>query len=69
MFYLNYVGCKGCRTFFNFIFIFRFTLTMWDVKFFIREILKQAIIRFTLTMWDVKSIINQIVNRIKTVLP
>jgi len=42
---------------------------MWDVKFLLNEILKQAIIRFTLTMWDVKMINSALVPFVNIVLP
>ena len=58
-FYLNYVGCK--------VFLLlhlekedhRFTLTMWDVKFWCINKRWYGIYSFTLTMWDVKTLTKQ----------
>ncbi len=34
----------------------RFTLTMWDVKRVLVDVLNILLLRFTLTMWDVKAL-------------
>ncbi len=53
-FYLNYVGCKVLTQGYKLSASESFTLTMWDVKEELAEILEKSKESFTLTMWDVK---------------
>jgi len=48
------VGCKAQASIDNISPDLCFTLTMWDVKLYTRDIPWYPLIGFTLTMWDVK---------------
>ena len=50
------MGCKDAELTQEELEAIRFTLTMWDVKIFIKEVKKKNERCFTLTMWDVKGL-------------
>ena len=47
----------------------RFTLTMWDVKWFYQTVAEVEKRSFTLTMWDVKIYLSHFMIKLYKVLP